>query len=268
MSATRGGLGKGTRLIMFDGTTKSVEDIVADFNTGKEQLLASDDGKSRKVVSVYVGNTAEDHKEHVRSGAGDSKWPPCKDGWKTQRGPDSDGRFACKYVGCMRTSSTKSNREIHELNEKMHQVPGDMEPGMFKITPAGGGRTSWVCTSEHGLSVRWAQLPTAVEKWHEREAARTNPFNFRTWENRNGKIRRYGYSFDTFERATISRDDFLKTWKPLDINMPLASFLQNSKTAHVEAQMFKPALVEFEIPRQSLHSRFRTVFSVSPTCKI
>ena len=53
--------GKGTTMMMYDGTIKKIEDIVADYQSGKApQLLMGDDNTVRTITSVTIGHTAAD----------------------------------------------------------------------------------------------------------------------------------------------------------------------------------------------------------------
>jgi hypothetical protein len=52
--------GRGTQMLMHDGSVRAVEHIVAAHHAGEAQLLMGDDCTPRRVVCAYRGNTADD----------------------------------------------------------------------------------------------------------------------------------------------------------------------------------------------------------------
>lgn len=52
--------GRGTQMLMADGSVRTVEHIVAAHHAGEAQLLMGDDCTPRRVVCAYRGNTADD----------------------------------------------------------------------------------------------------------------------------------------------------------------------------------------------------------------
>lgn len=228
------------------------------------------DGLARTVQagSVIVGNTKNDApRPAVLMGI--------KAGHAPGRGANSkgrnkiNGRYACKYEGCISTFSMRAGRLTHEKKTKLHTIAPTIKPATYKIQSKNDGKDSWTCNGDHILVVKWNIQPTAVLEWPARDdAARSKPFYFAAYT----KVDRPGlgetvvkktFNYKTADEAVEARELFMTTWTPLVWEGPVWSFMLLSATLRAEATMFQPDAVQFNA--DGSHTLSQVMYSVLGT---
>ena len=146
-------LGEGTRVLMFSGRSKAVEEVrVGD-------LLMGDDGTPRMVQVVRRGDTRKDAQQYTppaytyRAGYLDAAGNPITDWYHYRRPRDESGRYVCCWEECSSTFSDMSALRRH-LADFKHPERG-AKPAMYRVTGNRGDTASWTCTGKHKLVLRW-----------------------------------------------------------------------------------------------------------------
>ena len=146
-------LGEGTRVLMFSGRSKAVEEVrVGD-------LLMGDDGTPRTVQVVRRGDTREDAQQYTppaytyRAGYLDAAGNPITVWHHNRRPKDESGRYVCCWEQCSSTFSEMSALRRHLADFKHPELGA--KPAMYRVTGNRGDSASWTCTGKHKLVLRW-----------------------------------------------------------------------------------------------------------------
>jgi hypothetical protein len=225
--------GKDTRLLMYDGRSKCVQDIVAG------DKLMGDDGTPRTVQagSVIKGNTARDANTLT-------VLMPIKPGHGPRgpaRGKQADGKYRCKYMGCQYTCSSKTGRASHENAKTLHVLVPSAKAGMYKIISNNAGRQSWTCNGEHILVVKFNVKPSPVRL----KPGRAKPFSFTEYRVVDNIVQHVVQSFVDENDAGDARAAAYAAWEPLVWEGPVRVFLRFPPSVQARAQMFQPDAVQF-----------------------
>jgi RecQ family ATP-dependent DNA helicase len=254
LKSTGGGKcwGKDTEFLMFDGSTKLVQDI------HEGDILMGDDNTPRVVQtgSLIRGNTRLDCDTpevlmSIREGHAES-------GDRT-RGMVG-GRFQCKYVGCPSTLTTHSNRVMHEKKREMHILEQSTTPATYRITSTNAGRSSWTCNGDHVLVVKVNTRPSLVRSRLEQDQIAKpieTPFYFHQFVVRNKLVEEATFSFSTREEAEQARSAANECWTPLIWEGSVNDYLRFSVMAKHVSKMYQPELVQFGRRGASLAERVR-----------
>ena len=146
-------LGEGTRVLMFSGHSKAVEEVC------EGNLLMGDDGTPRTVQLVRRGDTREDAQQYTapaytyHAGYLDSAGTPITDWYRNRRPKDESGRYVCCWAECSSTFNDMSALRRH-ITDCKHPARG-AEPAMYRVTGHRGDKASWTCTGKHKLVLRW-----------------------------------------------------------------------------------------------------------------
>ena len=221
--------GAGTKMMLFDGRSKCVEEIVAG-----DQLMG-DDSTPRTVQagSVIRGHTGDEQERPAHMMAIDAGNQP--------RRPDEQGLYQCKYVGCVYRGSA-SNRANHEKNVGLHTIPA-VKPAMYRITSNNKGRDTWTCNESHILVLKFNRRLSQVKK--KTGGIRTKPWYYVQLEVVDGVVVERNAPFETQEEAQEAREEANRNWQPLVWEGPVYQFLRISSDLKSRAQMFSPSLVRF-----------------------
>jgi hypothetical protein len=251
--------GKGTRLLMFDGSIKLVEDIALG------DRLMGGDGTSRTVTALgggattLAGNTGVEAQDVMDmdpdhnlvtikpNHLGPEKRP-------SGRAHHADGLYRCKYEACERTFVGKDTRLSHEASSKLHRSI-EAVPAMYRITSANEGRDAFTCNNAHILVLKWRTGPSSVQEYGERKEERTNKFFYQTFGIKDGLVMQRSLAFPTRELAQAAYEEARRIWRPLEWECTVDQFLQCSPSTQKAALMFQPAAVQFAPPVWSLRNR-------------
>jgi hypothetical protein len=272
--------GKGTRMMLYDGTSKKVEDIV------EGDVLMGDDSTPRivQIGSVRRGNTGDDAAAFLLAAAGalPPALPAVKQGHRRfgpARGPADDGRFVCKYDGCVKSFPFSSGRDEHEASHAI--APKELPPpATYEISSKRGGRYTWTCNSDHILVLKFNILPRVITKhgkwvikfWdleqipgdglqiNSKPVERTLATGGKTSNGREEAL-----AFPSFDDASIFLSGIIDLWSPLHFECTVAQFASFAPTVQKHCNMYQPNLVEFHPPRVSLRDRLEDAFNRSCT---
>jgi len=253
--------GAGTQLMLFDGRSMAVDDIVKAMARGETVELMGDDGTVRRTLpgTQTVGNTKNDKptpavmmplKAHLQ------RW---------------NGGFHCKYDGCDFVSSSRSSCRAHESDAALHTLVPASDPATYRITSLDASRASWTCNEAHILVLKFVVRPTAVEAMEE------NSYAFSTLEVMGGKQAEDGVwsggvaqmlpqNFACRADAEAARAEVVKSWRPLVWECTVEDFLRCDKTLQHKARMFQPEQVVFPSTGKSLQQRLEAaLLAAHPT---
>jgi hypothetical protein len=241
--------GVDTKLMLFDGRSKLVQDIVAG-----DQLMG-DDNTPRTVQegSVIRGHTGQDQEQPAQI-------MPVRAG---KRCRTADGVFKCKYDGCPITAKYVSALGLHESKLHLHTIAPAVKPAMYRITSNNDGRDTWTCNESHILVLKHNERPSTVQK--RKEAGISTPWRYSQFEVVNGTIIDRNVSFKTQEEAQQARDHANANWQPLVWEGPVHQFLRLSPYVQSRLQMFQPSLVRFGITDKPLREVIRDAMRAEQT---
>jgi len=247
--------GVGTRLLMYNGTEKAVEDIVVG------DRLMGDDGTPRTVLRINAGNTGTDATRHRNV----QLLPPVKPshavigaGQRTPaRSRQADGKFECKYVGCAARFTAHSNRNSHERRADLHALAVGAEPAMYRIDSINPGRRSFTCNGSHILVVQFNDRPTQVQEWPG--ATVSKPFYFAMFKVEGQLVVHKTTSFVSQAEAEAARAEAVALWQPLLWECTVDQFLRCSPTVQGSAMMIQPGAMSFAPPQMNLRARLTSV---------
>jgi hypothetical protein len=238
--------GKNTKLMMYDGRSKCVQDI------DEGDRLMGDDGTPRTVQpgSLTRGNTRDDlgtppQLFPVKPGHG-KKGPA--------REKNAAGEYVCKYEGCSYTTNTAANRSVHESNTRLHELQPAVVPATYRITSHNLGRDSWTCNGDHILVLQFNMRPSQVVQLPARES-QACPFVFTQLVVSAGLVHFQTLSFPTWEEAQEAQVLADLAWQPLVWEGPVHAYLRFTPSVKLLATMFSPAKVQFAHPGKSLSTR-------------
>jgi len=261
--------GAGTKLMMYDGTSKTVEDIVRDSKNGKTQILMGDDSTPRTVQagSEIHGNTKVDADHQMDTGR---IMFPIKGSHALSRGVGrmrrTDGKYECKYVDCDHLASSNSNRHTHESNVSLHSYPPPPTPAMYRITSTNAGRDSWTCNGDHVLVVKFNNRPSSVQHLHHHHHHHhhVKPYYFIMFEVQHGGamdglVVNKAHAYHTEAEACAAQDTENSRWQPLVWECTVNQFLRCSPEVQRKARMYQPDIVTF--PPLSSPRTLRSILS-------
>jgi RecQ family ATP-dependent DNA helicase len=240
LKSTGGGKcwGKDTEFLMFDGSTKLVQDI------REGDVLMGDDNTPRVVQtgSLIRGNTSSD----------------CDTPEVLMSIREGHVEADEKYVGCPSTRTTHWTRLMHEQTREIHTLEQSTKPATYRITSTNCGRSSWTCNGDHVLVVKVNTRPSLV--WSRLEQGQIakpfeTPFYFHQFVVRNKLVEEATFSFSTLEEAEQARAVANGCWKPLIWEGPVNDYLRFSVMAKRVSQMYQPELVQFGRTGASLADR-------------
>lgn len=244
--------GANTRMLMYDGRTKAVQDIIAG------DVLMGDDSTPRIVQpgSVHSGHTKDDPIEpkrmrHIRIG---------HDGWnKTRRGliVNNDTEYECKYEGCTYTTPNRHDRIVHERNDDLHFISPEYKAATYRITSHDVGRDSWTCNGHHILVLKFHSRPTNVRVDESADPTRPYCFSYYQTDPLTNIVFERIDRFATYDAAVTAQFHSSKGWTPLVWEGSVNTFMQFTPHVKSHATMFQPDEVNFH----STHTAMQKVLS-------
>jgi len=272
--------GHGTLLMMYDGSSKKVEDI-------KEgDVLMGDDGTPRTVLfgSIRDGHTALDEHAWLLAGADQGSVvragiKPHHIGWNaTGRKPMANGLYECKFIGCGYTSPSYSARSHHGHRASLHvvTVAPTPAPATYRITSNNEGRLSWTCNGQHILVLMVNRRPRSKQlrqgggyfiEYFDLELIRAAPHpayrpvtrglsdGTRMLNGTNALV-----AFSSEDEAQSFIDAYGDLWKPLTFECTVEDYMSFPHAIKVKCMMYQPPVVDFPPPSLSLRSRLETAF--------
>jgi len=257
---------KGTKLMMFDGSIKSVEDIQ------EKDVLMGDDSTPRTVLlgTVIKGNTQRDA-DLLRASGKVSGIQYVQHSKKESScdGPSDSGLYECSFAGCSSTFATKSNKSVHENAKTKHRSSVVTHtPGMFRVVSTNKGRETWMCNGSHVLVLMinrkpWKEVPD--QHGHTKYTVKrytTKPgSSFGSVVPCHEVIGR----FDEDEEAIAFMERYQT--EPLIFECTVQDYMEFNREVKRDCMMFQSGLVTFPPLKLDLKTRLENVFQriISPS---
>ena len=250
----------GTQLLMYDGTVKSVDQIVTDSQAGLVQVLMTPSGPQSVIPgTAHQGHTQVDkdmwkgpalpaikfiHSDSVGNAADSAG-----------RLKQADGKFECKYVGCDARFDDADSRDAHEQKPALHSLRLESSPAMYRIRSADASRADLVVTGRHKLVVRFNTLPTGPHQWPDGSNAKPYYYHIVRVTKLN-TVETAAVSFATEEQCMQALQAVRAKWTPLEWVGSVDEFNACSAWIRSQAQMYIPdAGIQFAPPAIALHAR-------------
>ena len=256
--------GYGTLLLMYDGSVKSVEQIVLDSQAGVVQVLMTPSGPQ-----TIVPGTAQ--RGHTQVDEGVWQGPPLSDikfshsvisrgrvGSRPEsagRPKQADGKFECKYVGCNARFDYAESRFTHEQKDALHYTRVEASPAMYRIQSAEASRADLVVTGRHKLVVRFNTRPTGPHQWPQGTNDNKSWYYHIVRVTNINTVETGAVSFTTQAECAASLAVVSDAWSPLEWVGTVDEFNACSNCIRSQAQMFIPDGVQFAPPAESLQAR-------------
>ena len=254
---------------MYDGSVKPVEQIVCESQAGVVQVLMTPSGPQ----TVVPGTAQQGHTQ-----ADEERWqgPPLP-GVKYShsviargrvgsapesagRPKQADGKFECKYVGCVARFDYAESRHAHEQKAALHYTRLEASPAMYRIKSADASRDDLVVTGRHKLVVRFNTRPTGPHQWPQGSNDNKPWYYHIVRVTHLNTVETVAVSFASQAECAGALEAVCAAWSPLEWIGSVDEFNACSAWIRSQAQMFIPDGVQFAPPAESLQARIERLF--------
>jgi hypothetical protein len=213
--------GVGTKLLMFDGRVKTIEDIVRDHRAGIANVLMGDDNTPRTVLGASQGNTARDEQRWMEMATGVSPRPAMYRIVSHDLDRDS---FTCNgdHILVVKFNSTPS--AVQESGDHDRHCARSFTFNMLMVV--------------NGEKISTSSQPN-------------------TW--RGGVVFMNTPTYATQAEAEAARAEAAAAWAPLVWECSVDQFLQCTDFIRTLAQMYQPDFVQFAPPTSTLCDHLESV---------
>lgn len=210
--------GRGTRLLLHDGTAKSIDAIVYDHRAGIKHQLMGDDGQPRQVLGASHGHTAWDEerwKNYIRRYGMEHSAPPKPSMYQITPNDVTRASFTCNGD--------------HILVLQFHRIATS---DSVRVSDDGSSFVVDLLTIVDGEDI-------------------STPLEMNSW--RNGHVAVQSHTFDSYSAALSCHA--LASNTSLHWECSVDAFRSCHATVQQMATMYQPGVLEFTPPEVSLQQR-------------